>query len=133
MREEQVDKGDGDGREVLQDQTDQPVVLTLRNIFRGVRYEDLFTKSRTHCDKTRCSVSKSYLILCCFCGKVDKVEGSAQKRQHEKVEERPKHVETHLLSKCPLSHAPGEILLLQEQLRTSRQKNFTVTIFISLF
>lgn len=31
MGEEQVDKRDGDGREVLQEQTDQPVVIALRD------------------------------------------------------------------------------------------------------
>lgn len=31
MRDEQVDEANGDGREVLEDQTDQPAVLSLRD------------------------------------------------------------------------------------------------------
>ena len=120
--EEQVDEGDGDGRKVLEDQTDHPVVLwgTLRNTIKDVRYE-LFTKSRTHWKKTRCSASDSYLGLWCCRGEVDKVEGSTQQRENEQVEDEPEKVETRLLLQCPLSLAQGETLLLQEQLRTNRR------------
>lgn len=35
FREEQVDEGDGDGRKILEDQTDQPVGAMLRNTKSG--------------------------------------------------------------------------------------------------
>lgn len=74
MRQEQVDQSDGDGREVLEEETDHPVVLVsaLKETAHGV---NLFTKSGDSVkQKNGCSVP--YLFLRCFNGKVDKVEGS---------------------------------------------------------
>ena len=39
FREQQVQKSDDDGRKILEKQTDEPVVPTLRNVVRGVIYE----------------------------------------------------------------------------------------------
>lgn len=118
MRQEQVDQSDGDGREVLEEETDHPVVLAsaLNETAHRVNF---FTKSGDSVkQKNRCSVP--YLILRCFNGKVDKVEGSTQQKQDNHVEDEPEQVETHPLSESPLSLAQGEILLLQVQLRNNR-------------
>lgn len=51
MREEQVDKSDGDGRQILEDETDQPVVSALRDAAQKVRDEHLVATFRTHIAK----------------------------------------------------------------------------------
>lgn len=55
--QDQIDKGDSDGRKILEEQTDQPVV------------------------------SRVALFQRCLCGEVDEVKGSSQQRQNNQVED----------------------------------------------
>lgn len=65
----------------------------------------------------------SHLVLRRPGGEVDEEEGTGQQTQDGHVEHEPEQVETHLLPQRPLSHALGEALLLQKELR-HRQQGF---------
>lgn len=55
--------------------------------------------------------------------KIDEAKGSSQQTQDKHVEEDPQQVEPRLLSCLPLCDTQGEALLLEEQLRSSREKH----------
>lgn len=118
MRQDQIDKGDGDGGEVLNNQTDHPVVVSLKETDPGPVNEMLKLRNTL----VKYANSLTHLNDRSTDRKIDEVEGSAQQTQHEHIENKPQQVKPHLLSQLPLSHLHGEPLLLQEQLSSIREK-----------
>lgn len=112
MRQEQVDEGDGDGREVLKNQFDHPLVGSLGDA--GSKPPKVTRNLRK--TLVKCANPQTHLFHAGIDGKEDEVEGSAQQTQDEHVQEEPQQVEPHLLPQLPLSYAHGEPLLLEEQL-----------------
>lgn len=117
MRQEQIDEGDGDGREVLNNQTGHPVVVCLKETDPGPGNEMLKLRNTW----VKYANSLTHPIDTSTDSKIDEVEGSAQQTQDEHIENKPQQVKPHLLSQLPLSHLHGEPLLLQEQLRSIRE------------
>lgn len=117
VRQDQIDKGDGDGGEVLNKQTDHPVVLTLKDADPGPGKETLKPRNIS----VKYANSPTHPIDTSTDRKIDEVEGSAQQSQDEDIESKPQQVKPHLLSQLPLSHLHGEPLLLQEQLSSIRR------------
>lgn len=118
VRQEQIDKGDGDGREVLKNQTAHPVGVTLKGTDQGLR-NGTFNLRNT---LVTCANSLTHIVYTCTDRKIDEGEGSAQQTQDDHIENEPQQVEPQLLSELPLSHLHGESLLLEEQLRSIREK-----------
>lgn len=117
VRQEQIDKGDGDGREVLKNQTVHPGV-TLKGTDPRLRNGTFNLRNSL----VPCANSLTHPVCTSMDRKIDEGEGSAQQTQDDHIENEPQQVEPHLLPELPLSHLHGESLLLEEQLRSIREK-----------
>lgn len=120
--QEQVDCGDGDGGQVLQEEADQPVVSALKQMAHTHSVSLSWPPSKVSHARPP-DVQVSHLILRRQGGEVDEEEGTGQQTQDGHVEHEPEQVETHLLPQRPLSRALGEALLLQKELR-HQQRGF---------
>lgn len=129
--EEQVDRSDGDGGQVLQKEADQPVVSTLKQTRFFTQSFSLFGHPSWVSRVRPPDIQESHLILRHPCGIVDEAEGTDQQTHHGYIEHKPEQVETDPLAQGPLSLALGEALLLKVKLghRQNRFVRFRLIIY----